>query len=150
MIHVCSGTYREAEITPTVDNLTILGEEYSADNAPQGVSTPLSPPVVIDGELTEGDATSRHRIFDATGLKITFKNVRLRNGEVEGYGGAVKAFQVMVEDSVFNDNDAFGGGAIYVSTDGYTPPCVGPIGSVFGPGTLNCAPVLANPPAAPT
>ena len=149
VIHVCSGTYREAEITPTVDNLTILGEEYSADNGPQGVSTPLSPPVFIDGELTEGDATSRHRIFDATGLKITFKNVRLRNGEVEGYGGAVKAFQVMVEDSVFNDNDAFGGGAIYVSTDGYTPPCVGPIGSVFGPGTLNCAPVLANPPAAP-
>ncbi|CAB4712307.1 unannotated protein [freshwater metagenome] len=149
VIHVCSGTYREAEITPTVDNLTILGEEYSADNAPQGVSTPLSPPVVIDGELTEGDATSRHRIFDATGLKITFKNVRLRNGGVEGYGGAVKAFQVMVEDSVFNDNDAFGGGAVYVSTDGNTPPCGGPIGSLFGPGTLDCAPVLANPPATP-
>jgi len=148
VIHVCSGTYREAEITPTVDNLTILGEEYSAANAPQDVSTPLSPPVFIDGELTEGDATSRHRIVDAKGLKITFKNVRLRNGGVEGYGGAVKAFQVMVEDSVFNDNDAVGGGAIYVSTDGYTPPCVGPIGSLFGPTSI-CAPVLANPPALP-
>ena len=71
--------------------------------------------MVIDGD-------SAGRIFDAPGLEIWFDNVQVQNGQAPdnqdpdaNNGGAVSAFQVGVHNSVFTDNDAAGGGAIFVS-----------------------------------
>ncbi|MUH50869.1 MAG: hypothetical protein F2789_06635, partial [Actinobacteria bacterium] len=118
IIHVCTGTYREPTIVvpASKNNLTILGEDYTPTNKPTtSPKVPLDPSVIIDGEQIEADATSRHQIFDATGLTISFKNVTLRNGSSDSNGGGVTAAEVIGEDCVFRHNVAPGGGAVFVT-----------------------------------
>lgn len=121
IVHVCPGTYREEEIVVSDDNLTIVGDGKRASS------------VRIDGQLDESDSSTRHRIFDASGLTISFRNVRLQNGESEGNGAAVTAAGVVVEDSAFYNNSGDFGAAIFVSGCGSTAP----IGRLF-PGVTAC------------
>lgn len=108
VVHVCPGHHRESEIVVTVDDLTIVGEGRARD-------------VILDGELTEGNPATRHRILDAREQSISLRNLTLQNGADAQYGGAITGYDITIEDSVLRDNVAPGGGAVFASIEGFDP-----------------------------
>lgn len=71
--------------------------------------------IVIDGKGHIIDACDKTQIFQCIGKNITIKNITLKNGFCDGEGGAIRNDdgELTVCDSIFIDNCASGGGAIF-------------------------------------
>ena len=71
--------------------------------------------LAIDGNGHSIKAQGKARIFCCTGKNITVKNIVLKNGFVEGYGGAIRIVsgEITIIRSILKGNTGKWGGAIY-------------------------------------
>lgn len=74
--------------------------------------------IVINGNGHVIDAQGKTRIFKCSGKNLIIKNITLKNGFVNGGGGAISNNgELMIFNSNFNENSAINGGAILNNGD---------------------------------
>ena len=94
------------------DDVVLSDVEINSSEFDDGIL--INKNVTIDGNGHFIDARSNNRIFNVVNSSLTLKNITLKNGFYDGYGGAICAESSVInlEDVVFSNNVALIGGAI--------------------------------------
>jgi predicted outer membrane repeat protein len=112
IIDVGSGDFSQLSHYVKSDNYIILNGDIT--RSPSNSDLSIEKNVTIDGNGHTINANNLGRIFSIYGGELTLKNLKLKNGNLDGPGGAILNYhgKLTIMDCTFENNRATQGGAI--------------------------------------